>query len=150
MSSLNFQLVTPERTVLQKELTSLSCPTTLGQITILPGHIPLVATLIPGELHAKSGSEDFFVNVSGGFVEVKKDNQVIVLADAAEHFNEINVERAQAAILRAKQAMTEKHLSEEEYAKVTATLERNLARINISRKHAHRKAPLPSEGVLNE
>jgi F-type H+-transporting ATPase subunit epsilon len=83
MSNIHFQLVTPEKTVLSKELASLSCPTTMGQITILPNHSQLVATLAPGELHAKTASEEFFIHVSGGFVEVREGNNVIVLADSA-------------------------------------------------------------------
>lgn len=151
MNKLHFQLVTPEKTVLTKELVSLSCPTTLGQITILPNHTPLVATLIPGELHAKTiNNDDFYINITGGFVEIRPNSQVIVLADAAEHHFEIDEKRAQEAVLRAKKAMEEKTLSEEEYARVAASLERSLARLNIARKHAHRKQPLPSEGVFNE
>ena len=151
MAILHFQLVTPEKTVLTKELVSLSCPTTLGQITILPNHIPLVATLIPGELHAKTiDNDEFYINITGGFVEIRPNNQVIVLADAAEHHFEIDEKRAQEAVLRAKKAMEEKTLSEEEYARVAASLERSLTRLNIKRKHAHRKQPLPSEGIFNE
>ena len=150
MSSINFQLVTPERVVLKKELTSLSCPTTLGEITILPHHAELVATLVSGELHAKSGTEDFFLHVAGGVVEVKKGGDVVVLADAAEHFHEIDVKRAEESVARAKQAMAEQTLSEEEYAKVAASIERSMSRIRVQRKHAHRKAPITGEGVFNE
>ncbi|MBI3232401.1 MAG: ATP synthase F1 subunit epsilon [Candidatus Doudnabacteria bacterium] len=147
---INFQLVTPERTVLSQELTSLSCPTTLGQITILPNHIPLVATLTPGELHAKTEKEDFFLHVSGGFVEVKQGSEVVVLADAAEHFHEIDLKRAEEARTRAEAAMKKIQLSEEEYAKVAASLERSLARTKIQRRHAHKKTPITGEGVFNE
>ena len=151
MSKLNFQLVTPERTVLSQELTSLSCPTTLGQITILPGHIPLVATLITGELVAKSGETENFIHVSGGFVEVKKGNQISILADSAEHYYEIDEKRAQEAIDRAKKAMEQSNMSDMEYAKVSASLERSLSRINISRKHAHRrKTPITGAGTFNQ
>src|SRR4029077_15346428 len=100
MNTINFQLVTPEKTVLQKELSSLSCPTSLGQITILPHHIPLVANLVPGELHAKTENDDFFVYVAVGCWEVRADNQVVVLADAAEHHFEINQQQAEEAKAR--------------------------------------------------
>ena len=149
MSTIHFQLVTPEKTVLAKELTSLSCPTTLGQITVLPGHIPLVATLVPGELVAKNGPEESFINVSGGFVEVRPENQVVVLADAAEHHYESDEQRAQTAMERAKKALAERTVSGEDYAKVAASLEKSLMRLHITRKHAHRKAPLSGEQSLN-
>lgn len=150
MNVINFQLVTPEHTVLTKELVSLSCPTTLGQITILPNHAPLIATLVPGELHVKTEKDEFFLHVAGGFVEVRPQSEVIILADAAEHFQEIDEERAKEAKNRAEKALKEIKISDEEYAAVSASLERSLQRINIKRKHAHRKAPITGEGVFSE
>ncbi len=150
MNTINFKLVTPERIVLDQELVSLTCPTTLGQITILPGHTAMVATLIPGELHAKTNKDEFFIFVSGGFVQVNTGNQVTVLADSAEHQHEIDEKRAEEARERAKKALSEQKLSDEEYAKVAAALERSLGRINIKRKHSHRKNPLAGESVFKD
>lgn len=141
MSVLNFQLVTPERVVLTKELSSLSCPTTEGEITILPNHIPLVAQIQPGEIHAKSATDEFFMFVSGGFLQVQKDNKVIILADAAEHHYEISEQRAEEARQRAEKALKAVNAGNEEYAKVAASLEKSLARIRISKKRANRKSP---------
>ena len=149
-SKLHFQLVTPERTVLNEELDSLSCPTTLGQITILPGHIPLVATLIAGELVAKIGGKEHNIAVSGGFIEVRTNNQIVALADAAEHHYEIDVQRTEEAIKRAQAAIKETKLSSEEYAKVAASLEKSLSRLNIARKHSNRRHPITGQGTLNE
>ncbi len=142
--------MTPEKTVLTKELVSLTCPTTLGLITILPNHEPLVATLVPGELKVKTKEDESFLNVSGGFLQVKKGGNVIVLADAAEHAYEIDQKRAEEAKKRAEETLRETKVNAEEYAKVAAALERSLSRLNIARKRAHRKQPLSSEGVFNE
>lgn len=150
MNKLNFKLVTPERVVLTQELVSLSCPTTLGQITILPGHIPLVATLVAGELVAKSGGEDHFINVTGGFIEVRANNQVVALADSAEHHYEINVQKTEEAVKRAQAAIKETKMSAEEYARVAASLNQSLTRLNIARKHSHRREPITGEGVFKE
>lgn len=149
--SLHLHLVTPERTVLKEELDSLSVPTTMGQITILPGHIPLVATLVSGELSAKKAGEEHPIHVAGGFLEVKPNNEIVILADAAEHHYEIDEARAEAAKTQAEKRLKEEKLSEEEYAVVAAQLERNLTRLNIARKHAHRRTrPITSEGILKE
>lgn len=150
MNSINLKLVTPERTVLSKELESLSCPTALGQITILPNHAPLVATLIPGELVARNQGEEFFINVTGGFIQIDKNSTVTILADAAEHFFEINLDRAEEARKRAAAKLREVKSSDQEYAKVAASLEKSLMRINIARKRASRKAPITGEGVRLE
>lgn len=150
MNKLHFQLVTPERTLLNEELDSLSCPTTLGQITILPGHIPLVATLVAGELTAKNEGKEHFIAVTGGFIEVRPNNQVVALADAAEHHYEIDVQKTEEAVKRAQLAMSEKKMSSAEYAKVAASLNQSLTRLNIARKHSHRRQPITGQGTLNE
>ena len=113
----------------------------MGEITILPGHVPLVAELKAGEIHAKSKTDDFFMFVSGGFVEIQPESKVIVLADAAEHHFEIDTQRAEEAASRARKEMQERKLSGGTYAEVTAALEKSLARLNVARKHAHRKSP---------
>lgn len=151
MSYLNFQLVSPERVVLKAELVSLTCPTEMGYINILPHHVPLVANLAPGEIRATDkNKENFSIYVTGGFVEVGPENNVKILADAAEHSYEIDEERAKQAKERAEKAMKEEHLSAEEYAKVAASLERNLSRLKIARKRSHRNTPLSGQGTLQE
>lgn len=152
MSSLHFQLVTPERTVLAEDLTSLSCPTKLGQITVLPEHIPLVAELAAGELIARSVQKgEHYIHVDGGFITVKPGNQVVVLADAAEHSHEIDLKLAEEARDKAQEKLAGPNLSEEEYVQVAAALERSLSRINVARKRAHRRtSPITGEGVLHD
>jgi F-type H+-transporting ATPase subunit epsilon len=151
MAKLHLQLVTPQRVVLNEELDSLSCPTSQGQITILPGHIPLVATLASGEFIARTGSEQHDIHVAGGFVEVKPGNQVIILADEAEHISELDEKVAEQAKQKAEALLRRSNISDEEYATAAASLERNLSRLRIIRKHAHRtQRPVTSEGVLKE
>ncbi|MBL8030050.1 MAG: ATP synthase F1 subunit epsilon [Candidatus Doudnabacteria bacterium] len=150
MNLITFKLVTPEKTVLNMELVSLTCPTTTGQITILPNHEPLISTLVPGEMKAKTSDEEYLLNVAGGFVQVQAGSQVVVLADAAEHSYEIDLKRAEEAKKRAEAAMKEVRVNQEEYAKVAAALERSLARLNVARKRSRRKNPITSEGILEE
>ncbi len=151
MAKLQVQLITPERTLISEEIASLSCPTTDGQITILPGHAPLVATLESGELIARNGGDDRYLHVAGGFIEVRKNNQIVILADAAEHYFEIDIARAEQAKEAAQKLLEKQHLANEEYATAAWLLRKNLARINIARKHAHRKTrSITSEGVFKE
>jgi len=129
--------------VLSEQLVSLTCPTNMGYITILPGHEPLVATLAAGELHAKTEKgEDSYIFVSGGFVQINPGSQVIVLADQAEHHYEIDEQKAQEAKQRAEKELAERTMSSEEYASVAASLERSLAKLNVRRRHSHRKQPM--------
>ena len=104
---MKFQIVTPEKTVSSDEIQQVSLPTPDGEITILPHHIPLVTILKPGELRYVKNKEEISLAVSGGFVEVRDDGSVVVLADTAEHAAEIDLARAEEARNRAAKLMTE-------------------------------------------
>jgi len=142
--------VTPEKTVLSEELVSLTCPTSLGQITILSGHVPLVANLVHGELHARTEKDDHFIYVAGGFVEVKEGNKVVVLADAAEHHYDIDISQAEAAKIQAEKDMAEERFSSEQYAKVSTALQTSLSKLRVARKHAHRRNTVSGQSGYSE
>ncbi len=151
MNTLHLQLITPERTILNEEVVSLTCPTEDGEITILPMHTPLVATLTSGELIANNGKESYYIHVAGGFLEVRPNNQIIILADGAEHYFEIDIERAELAKKEAEEILKAQTQAHEEYALAAWNLRKNLSRINIARKHSHRgKAGITSSGVLKK
>jgi len=132
---LTLKLVTPEKVVLQEEVDSLNCPTTTGHITILPGHAPLISTLLSGELLARTGGEVEPIAVTGGFVEVRPGNEVVVLADVAEHVRDIDLERAEQARRVAAEAMRDRQLTSQEYAALAASLQKNMTRIKVANKH---------------
>ena len=80
----------PERTVYEDEIDQVTLPTQEGEITVLPDHIPLISVLAAGELVAKNGSEEIAMAVSGGMIEVRK-NEITILADTAERAEEIDI-----------------------------------------------------------
>lgn len=95
--TLEFKIATPERIVFEAQtVEAISLPTEMGEITVLPDHEPLVAVLKPGEVRVKVGGQEVVMAVSGGFIEVRP-GQVIVLADTAEHADEIDETRAEEA-----------------------------------------------------
>ncbi len=151
MPKMHLQLVTPERTLLTQEIDSLICPTTEGQITILPGHVGLISNLVSGELVAKTADGESNIHVAGGFVQVQNGGkEIVVLADTAEHFYEIDLARAEEAKQDAENTLKEQNLSDEEYTFAAIALQKNLSRIRIARKHAHRKTGITSEGVFHQ
>lgn len=131
---ISFQIATPEKVVYKDKIEKVSLPTEMGEITILPGHIPLIANLAAGEMQIYKDGVPTPYAVSGGFVEVRPGNEVIVLADAAEHVEEINIERAEEAIARAKKLMEGLHRDDVKFAEAAAVLERSLARLRVARK----------------
>lgn len=147
---MKFKIATPERIMLETEVESLTLPTTLGEITILPHHIPLVANLAPGEIKYKlAGKESFFV-VSGGVIEVKKHGEIVVLADTAEFGHELDIKRAEEGREAAKKLMQEKVHDEEAFAGAAAMLEKNLARIRVAKKHRTHTHQNLESGILKE
>ncbi len=135
MSHIKFKIVTPERTVFEDEIDQITLPTAEGEITVLPEHIPLISMLVPGELVAKKGSEEIAMAVSGGMIEVQR-NEITVLADTAERAEEIDLARAEEARKKAEKLKEENiRIQDTEYAATAALLERNLARIKVARKH---------------
>ncbi len=141
---LKLKIVTPERLVLEEMVDQVSLPTTLGEITILPNHIPLVAGLTSGDVVALAKGEQVPMAVVGGFVEVKKnekgETEVAVLADFAEYVSELHDEKIEQAKARAeelKKLMENKeHVDFEHFE---AELERSLNRVKIADKWRNRK-----------
>ena len=132
---IKFEIVTPERMVLEEEITQISVPTKDGEITVLAGHVPLVASLKPGVLDVRraDGSVEI-ISISGGFIEVLK-NKVVILADTAERGEEIDLARAEAARGRAEKLMKqEKQVDREQFAAMTAIIEKQIAREKAAKK----------------
>ena len=129
-------MVTPERTIYDADVLEITVPTAMGEIGILPNHLPLISLLQPGEMRVKKDGVEISLVLAGGFIEVKTGNQVQILADAAERVEEIDIERAEAARARAEEYIREKKFqSDVEYTALQAQLERALVRIRIAKKH---------------
>lgn len=134
--SLKFQIITPERVVFSDEIDQVTAMTTNGEITVLQNHIPLVSVIKSGELLCKKDNEYYSMAVSGGFIEIRSDNNVVILADTAEKADEIDVSRAEEARERALSTMKEERtMDHREYAALQANLEKSLSRIKIGKKY---------------
>lgn len=132
---LKFKIVTPERIVIETEVDSVSLPTPMGEITILPHHIPLVSNISAGEVRFRQAGREEFLATSSGFVEVTKNNEVIVLADTAEVGAEIDSTRAEAARLKAVEVMSKSYKDEKIFMDASAELQKHLVRLKVARKH---------------
>ncbi|MEK7139162.1 MAG: ATP synthase F1 subunit epsilon [Patescibacteria group bacterium] len=140
---IHFELVTPERRVIREDIRQITLPTVQGEITVLPHHIPLVAMLRPGMVSAilADGSSQYLA-VSGGFIEVLP-HKVVILADTAEHSNEIDEQRAAAAHIRAKEVMAGQRVDWSQYTALAGRIEKELARIKVAQKKKYRNLPPP-------
>jgi len=126
---IKFEIVTPEGPVLKEQVIQITVPTKQGEITILPDHIPLVASLLPGVIEIKREDEKIdIMSVSGGFIEVLK-NKVVILADTAERAEEIDVDRAEEAKKRAEDIKKDiRQFDQERFVNISAMMAKELAR----------------------
>jgi F-type H+-transporting ATPase subunit epsilon len=111
------------------------CSGSEGEFGVLPGHVPFFTTLKIGMLTYKKGNETRYVFVSWGYAEVGPD-KVLILADSAEKSEDINVERAKAAMKRAEERL--KKAEEIDSARATSALERGISRIQVAEKKISR------------
>jgi F-type H+-transporting ATPase subunit epsilon len=147
MSTLRLEILTLERRLFDEQVNMVIAPGTEGVLGILPQHTPLLTGLTFGELHVKQeGQDDQFFAIGGGFMEVQPDH-VIVLADAAEQAEEIDLARAEAARQRAEE-MLEKAKAQEEIdlARAEASLRRSIIRIKVAQRR-RRRGDRPSEPI---
>ena len=135
---IHFQIVTPEKVAYKDDVDSITLPTQMGEITVLPHHAPLISSLKSGEAIIKKDGEEFSIAISGGFLQVQPKNKVVVLADAAERAEEISEERAEQARIRAEEILKEKRLDKAEMATAAAALEKSLIRLKVARRRSKR------------
>ena len=105
-----FQLsiVTPEKVVFEGQVVSLLVPGMEGYLGVLSNHAPLITALQPGRIEFQDDQDKIQIfSVSGGFVEVS-GNRATLLADTAEHCEEIDIDRAQTALQKALKALQDK------------------------------------------
>ena len=101
-NQLSLEVVTPHRTVLVEDVESVTLPGIEGELGILPEHIPLLTTLDTGIMSYKSSSgKTQAIAVHWGYAQVE-GNSVRVLAELAETADEIDIERAKDAEIKAK------------------------------------------------
>lgn len=138
MSAIKLDIVTAERVVFSDDVDVLVVPGIEGQLGILPRHAPLITILQPGELRVKTGGTELRLAVTGGFLEVRPD-RVIMLADAAEREEEIDIQRAEAAKRLAEEKLKERPVGVD-MAQAEAALRRSLTRLEVAERRRKRRS----------
>ncbi len=133
MAPIRVDIVTAERSVYSEDVDMVVAPGVEGQLGVLPKHTPLMTTLQPGELRLKKGGEEVSLSVTGGFLEVRPD-RVIVLADAAERAEEIDLARAEEAKQRAEKRLTERRAAGTDETRAEAALRRAITRLTVAER----------------
>lgn len=125
----HLEVVTPDRALLSEDVVSIVAPGVEGYLGVLANHAPLVTELSVGILHIRYPDDtEENVAVSGGFMEVA-NNRVLVLADAAERPQDIDIQRAKEALLRARQQLHDPTMDHE---RARTALERAINRLKVA------------------
>lgn len=136
-----FELVTPEKVVLQQEIDELQVLTPKGQIAILPNHAQLLTKVLAGEMVVKINGKEEFLAVTGGFLEVS-NNKITLLADYAVRSHEIEVEKALKARDRAQEILKRKDekMSERDLAMAEGELRRSILELHVANRRKKQRA----------
>jgi F-type H+-transporting ATPase subunit epsilon len=98
------EVVTPEKLMLSQQVDELIAPGSEGEFGVLPGHCHFLSTLRIGELRYRVGDQTNYMSVLWGFAEVTP-KKVTILAEIAEKAEDIDIERAEAAVRKAEERL---------------------------------------------
>lgn len=135
-TALKLRVVTPARTVVDKEVRSVTFESSEGRYTVLPRHAPAMLATEPGLtkiVDTEGKTEE--IMISDGFAEVR-DNVLSLICEAGELAEEIDEERAKAAEERARQRVAERSKIDVDLPRAKAALRRALVRQMLARKRS--------------
>lgn len=126
---LLLEIVTPQGLVFSEEIDEVTAAGSEGEFGVLPGHVPFVTVLKIGMLTCKAGNETKIFFVNWGYAEVGAD-KVMILADSAERSDDIDIERAKAAMKRAEERL--KKAEEIDFRRAELAIERAVTRMQVA------------------
>ncbi|MBI2842639.1 MAG: F0F1 ATP synthase subunit epsilon [Armatimonadetes bacterium] len=133
--TFTLEIVTPDRVVMSDDqAVSLVAPGVSGYLGVLANHAPLMTELGIGEITVRRASgEEIHLAETQGFMEVS-GNKVTILAESAEKAEEIDVERARAALKRAEDRLARTHEDEVDFARAETAMKRALNRLRVAER----------------
>lgn len=130
---MKLEIVTPYSKVLDMEVDEVTATGKLGEFGVLPGHAPFLTSLRIGELAYKNNGITELMALNWGYFEIQ-DDKIIVLVESAEASDEIDVERAKAALGRAEEALKKLTQEDKQHKIYEAALERAIIRMQVAGK----------------
>ena len=143
MATMQLEIITAEKQVFGDDVDLVVAPGIEGELGILAHHAPLMTALQPGEFLIRKEGEETYLAGTGGFLEVI-GNKVTILADACERSDEIDEERAQVAVNRARERVANQD-TDMQLERTMASIRRAQVRLNVVRRRRPR-APRPGGG----
>ena len=130
---LTLSIITQEKKLLEEQVDSVTVPTTEGEVTILPNHIPLFTKLQTGELTYKVQNQENSVVITDGFMDVGPQSKVTVMVDTAIRSADIDILKAEEAKRKAEELMAQK-LDQRDFIMAEAQLRQALMEIKAANR----------------
>lgn len=134
--TFDLQIVTPDRVFFEGNADLVELRTTEGEIGILKGHIPLTAIISPCILKITNNGEVKEAALLSGFIEILQD-RVMILAESCEWPDEIDMNRANEAKIRAERRLKGSSEGQINTTRAEMALRRSLIRLELANKAAH-------------
>jgi F-type H+-transporting ATPase subunit epsilon len=131
-TKLTFEIVTPDRALVREEVDEVVVPGSEGELGILPGHTPLLATLKVGELWYRQGQDKHYLAIAFGFAEILPD-RVTILAQIAERAEDIDATRAERAKQRAEERLARPSVASDlDFERARIAMMKSLIRLQVA------------------
>jgi F-type H+-transporting ATPase subunit epsilon len=132
---LHLEIVTPTGQLLSEDVDEVVAPGTEGEFGVLPGHVPFMTLLDVGECVYKKGGKSYPIFINSGYAEISHD-RVTILAESAEKAEQIDAQRAEAALKRAEERLRVKKEGID-FSRAEAALNRSLIRLQMAKKYSN-------------
>jgi F-type H+-transporting ATPase subunit epsilon len=130
---MHLDIVTQQKKVFSDPVDQITAPAIMGEITILPGHIPLISQLDDGIITVSYQDKVMELAVLGGFIDVSPNGHVTIVADTAITAADASEARAKAARDAAQLAMQQK-TNEREFKQAEHSLRKAILELKIARR----------------
>ncbi len=133
MKEIHVEVITPSKVAFNDQAHSVTVPGTKGNFQVLFNHAPILSSLEIGKVKIVDKSDAEHVYATGGGTVEVLNNNILILVESFEAAEEIDVERAQKALERAKERLAHKS-KEIDSLRAELALKRAINRLKIARK----------------
>lgn len=131
--TFQLEVVTPYGLIVNSKVEEAYIPGSLGDFGVLPGHTHFLTSLRIGEMHYRKDNKIYYLAINRGFVEVTPIKTTII-TETAERAEDIDLDRARAAMARAEEKLKVLNPKERAYQEALQALERAKIRIRVGEK----------------
>ena len=126
--TFQLDIVTPTNVISEGQVEYLRAPSTEGLFGIMGGHAAATILIDVGEIKITKDGKELYYATNGGFADIRPES-VMLLVETAEKVSDIDKNRAESAINRAKDRLQD---NETDFKRAKAAIDRARNRIKIS------------------